>query len=183
MSPSARNMALETLPEKITNEALSILALGGARGIRDIAPLEAALPLIAKAWSLPEELLKEKTDLLEQGKAQAASGEAVLPERDFLVCCDGDMIVDLLWDLFETAVKLDTQEERKAIYDTAVLSAKALDLPEWLSLSGRITMRLIWERFKSMLKLESQAEREVVYDKALLFAEQLNLSGGIKRCA
>ncbi len=183
MNPSARNTAPETLPGKITDEALSILALGGARGIRDIAPLEAALPLITKAWSLPEELLKEKTNLLEQGKAQAVSGEAVMPERDFLVSYDGVMIVELLWDLFETAVKLDSQEERKAIYDTAVLSAKALDLPEWLSLSGKAAMRLIWDRFKSTLKLESRAEREAAYDKALSFAERLNLSGSIKRCA
>lgn len=182
MNPSVRKPAPERLPEKITNEALSILALGGARGIRNIAPLEATLPLIVKAWSLPEELLKEKADLLEQGKAQAASGEAVLPERDFLVSCEGVMIVELLWDLFETAVKLETQEERKVIYDSAVLSAKALDLQEWLFLSGKAGMRLIWDRLKSMLKLKSPAERKAAYDKALSLAERLNLSGGIMRC-
>ena len=79
----------ETLLETISIEALSVLALGGEKGIPDIVPLEAALPLIAKAWSLPETLLKKNTDLLEQGKAQAARGEAVLPENTALEYYDG----------------------------------------------------------------------------------------------
>jgi len=57
------DMAPETLLEKITLEALSALALGPSDRVADIAPLEAALPLTAKAWELPEETLAENTSL------------------------------------------------------------------------------------------------------------------------
>lgn len=182
MNSAARNPAPETLPEKITNEALSILSLGGAKGIRTIAPLEAALPPIITAWELPEAVLKEKTALLERGKAQAAAGEAILPEREFLVSYDGFMIVQLLWDLFRTAVRLEAKEARKAVYGAALLSMKALDLREWVSFTGKVLTELVLERFKAVVDLESYEGRAAVYDRALRFTDGMNLKGNILRC-
>lgn len=69
------NMTPETLLEKITLEALSALALGPSDRAVDIAPLEAALPLAAKAWELPEETLAEKMERLEHGKKLAAENK------------------------------------------------------------------------------------------------------------
>ena len=72
MKNTIQNMAPEVLLEKVTLASLSALALGPADRVSDIAPLEAVLPLIAKAWDLPEEILSGKTERLERGKKLAA---------------------------------------------------------------------------------------------------------------
>ena len=94
-----QNLPPEVICTQITDEALSLLALAGEKAIPTIAPLEAALPLTAKAWELPGSLLKEKTDLLERGKAErivwiADSGEALqglaLPPKHFFAARQPD---------------------------------------------------------------------------------------------
>lgn len=167
----------ETLLETISIEALSVLALGGEKGIPDIVPLEAALPLIAKAWSLPETLLKENTDLLEQGKAQAARGEAVLPENTALEYYDGWTITSLLWGLFETAARLDGREERQAIYDAAEVLTEALDYESFLRRSGKSAFRLLKGMFRNIVRRDDPEKRKAIREKAGARVDQLHRSG------
>lgn len=46
------------------------------------------------------------------------------------------MIVELLWGLFETAVKLEDAQDRTVIHETAVLIADSLSLDEWIDECG-----------------------------------------------
>ena len=79
MEHTRPDMSPEELLESITLEALSALALGTPDNIRDIEPLEAVLPLIAKGWGLPEEVLANRAGRLEQGKKLAAENKGGLP--------------------------------------------------------------------------------------------------------
>lgn len=147
MDDIIQNLPPETVFTRIAGEALNILALGGEKAIPDIAPLESALPLTAKAWKLPEALLKEKTDLLEHGKAQAAAGEAVKTEEPFLESYDGWEITSLLWGLFQTAVRLEDREERQILYDAAKLFEEALDYHSFLCRAGENYLKAFWGKF------------------------------------
>ena len=46
------------------------------------------------------------------------------------------MIVELLWGLFETAIKLEDAQDRTVIHETAVLIADSLSLDEWIEECG-----------------------------------------------
>ena len=138
------DMAPKTLLEKVTLEALSALALGTPDHIDDIAPLEAVLPLIAKAWGLPEETLAGKTKRLDHGKKLAAENKGGVPGEPLLECYDGVMIADLLWALFKTAVRLEKEQERQAIYDAAVLLDEGLNLQSFLLKSGERSVKALW---------------------------------------
>ena len=82
MEHTRPDMSPEELLESITLEALSALALSTPGNIRDIEPLEAVLPLIAKGWGLPEEVLANRAGRLEQGKKLAAENKGGVPKED-----------------------------------------------------------------------------------------------------
>ena len=138
MEKIERHPAPEKLLRQITAEAINALALGGADMIGDVAPLEAGVGLIAKAWNLPQESLQASTDLIQKEKdlVRSGSSEAALPDSEMLEPYDGKMIVALLWDLFETAVKLEETQDRMAIYDLALLVAESLNLDSWIAECG-----------------------------------------------
>ena len=46
------------------------------------------------------------------------------------------MIVELLWGLFETAIKLADTQDRAAIHDLAILMADSLNLDDWIEACG-----------------------------------------------
>ena len=98
----------EKLLQQVTEEAINALALGGPDKIGDEAPIEAGVKMIAKAWGLPQEGLQASLDLL------------------------GRMIVELLWGLFETAIKL----EDAAMHNLALLMAESLGLDSWIAECG-----------------------------------------------
>jgi len=172
----------ETLLEKITSEALSLLVLGGAGHIPDVAPLEAALPLIAKAWGLPEEALKEKTDRLERGKKLAAGGSCKMPGEKLLESYDGFMTANLLWALFGTVVRLEDRTEREAVYRAAAVLDEALDLRSFLRRGGKSSLAILGRMFRNAVRENDPAERQVIYDKALLWMDNL-CARGIQKIA
>ena len=49
---------------------------------------------------------------------------------------DDEMIVELLWGLFETAVKLDDALERAEMHKLAILMAEGLNLDSWIAECG-----------------------------------------------
>ena len=133
-----KHPAPEKLLRQVTAETINGLELGGEIDHPSIIKLETAVGLIAKAWKLPQETLQSSIDLIQRQKQNilSGSGEGVLPPDEDLESYDGPMIVELLWGLFETAVKLEDAQDRTVIHETAVLIADSLSLDEWIEERG-----------------------------------------------
>lgn len=140
MTKYERHPAPEKLLRQITTEAVNLLALGTPDKPGDASLPEAGATLIVKAWGLPQELLESSTALIQHQKEllATASGKAALPDDQLLECYDGPMTAELIWGLFETAVRLDDAQERAAIHQMALLLADALDFDEWLDRNGPV---------------------------------------------
>ena len=133
-----KHPAPEKLLRQVTAETINGLELGGEIDHPSIIKLETAVGLIAKAWKLPQETLQSSIDLIQRQKQNilSGSGEGVLPPEEDLESYDGPMIVELLWGLFETAIKLEDAQDRTVIHETAVLIADSLSLDEWIEACG-----------------------------------------------
>ena len=140
MTRYERHPAPEKLLLQITTEAVNLLALGTQDKPADVSLLETGAALTVKAWGLPQELLESSTALIRHQKEllATASGKAALPDDQLLECYDGPMTAELIWGLFETAVRLDDAQERAAIHQMALLLADALDFDEWLDRNGPV---------------------------------------------
>ena len=140
MTRYERHPAPEKLLLQITTEAVNLLALGTQDKPADVSLLETGAALTVKAWGLPQELLESSTALIQHQKEllATASGKAALPDDQLLECYDGPMTAELIWGLFETAVRLDDAQERAAIHQIALLLADALDFDEWLDRNGPV---------------------------------------------
>ena len=140
MTRYERHPAPEKLLLQITTEAVNLLALGTQDKPADVSLLETDAALTVKAWGLPQELLESSTALIQHQKEllATASGKAALPDDQLLECYDGPMTAELIWGLFETAVRLDDAQERAAIHQMALLLADALDFDEWLDRNGPV---------------------------------------------
>ena len=138
MKEIKKHPAPEKLLRQVTAENINGLELGGEIDHPSIIKLETAVGLIAKAWKLPQETLQSSIDLIQRQKQNilSGSGEGVLPPDEDLESYDGPMIVELLWGLFETAVKLEDAQDRTVIHETAVLIADSLSLDEWIEECG-----------------------------------------------
>ena len=140
MTRYERHPAPEKLLLQITTEAVNLLALGTQDKPADVSLLETGAALTVKAWGLHQELLESSTALIQHQKEllATASGKAALPDDQLLECYDGPMTAELIWGLFETAVRLDDAQERAAIHQMALLLADALDFDEWLDRNGPV---------------------------------------------
>lgn len=140
MTRYERHPAPEKLLLQITTEAVNLLALGTQDKPADVSLLETGAALTVKAWGLPQELLESSTALILHQKEllATASGKAALPDDQLLECYDGPMTAELIWGLFETAVRLDDAQDRAAIHQMALLLADALDFDEWLQRNGPV---------------------------------------------
>ena len=140
MTRYERHPAPEKLLLQITTEAVNLLALGTQDKPADVSLLETGAALTVKAWGLPQELLESSTALIRHQKEllATASGKAALPDDQLLECYDGPMTAELIWGLFETAVRLDDAQDRAAIHQMALLLADALDFDEWLDRNGPV---------------------------------------------
>ena len=138
MAKIERHPAPEKLLQQITTEPINAMELGGADRIGDVAPLETGVDLIAKAWGLPQEIHQASVDLIQKEKELVRSGsrEAALPDNELLEPYDGEMIVELLWGLFETAVKLENAQERTEMHNLAIIMAESLNLDSWIAECG-----------------------------------------------
>ena len=140
MTRYERHPAPEKLLLQITTEAVNLLALGTQDKPADVSLLETGAALTVKAWGLSQELLESSAALIQHQKEllATASGKAALPDDQLLECYDGPMTAELIWGLFETAVRLDDAQERAAIHQMALLLADALDFDEWLDRNGPV---------------------------------------------
>ena len=64
------------------------------------------------------------------------SGKDALPDDQLLEPYDGGMTAELVWGLFETAIRLDGAEDRQTMYQLALLLADILDFDEWIGQCG-----------------------------------------------
>ena len=140
MTRYERHPAPEKLLLQITTEAVNLLALGTPDKPADVSLLETGAALTVKAWGLSQELADSSAALIRHQKEllATASGRAALPDEQLLECYDGPMTAELIWGLFETAVRLDDAQERAAIHQMALLLADALDFDEWLDRNGPV---------------------------------------------
>ena len=140
MTRYERHPAPEKLLLQITTEAVNLLALGTQDKPADVSLLETGAALTVKAWGLSQELADSSAALIQHQKEllATASGKAALPDDQLLECYDGPMTAELIWGLFETAVRLDDAQERAAIHQMALLLADALDFDEWLDRNGPV---------------------------------------------
>ena len=140
MTRYERHPAPEKLLLQITTEAVNLLALGTPDKPADVSLLETGAALTVKAWGLSQELADSSVALIRHQKEllATASGRAALPDEQLLECYDGPMTAELLWGLFETAVRLDNAQDRAAIHQMALLLADALDFDEWLERNGPV---------------------------------------------
>ena len=140
MTRYERHPAPEKLILQITTEAVNLLALGTPDKPADVSLLETGAALTVKAWGLSQELADSSTALIQHQKELLAttSGKTALPDDQLLECYDGPMTAELIWGLFETAVRLDDAQDRAAIHQMALLLADALDFDEWLERNGPV---------------------------------------------
>ena len=140
MTRYERHPAPEKLLLQITTEAVNLLALGTQDKPADVSLLETGAALTVKAWGLPQELLESSTALIQHQKEllATASGKAALPDDQLLECYDGPMTAELIWGLFETAVRLDDAQDRASIHRLALLLADVLDFDDWLERNGPV---------------------------------------------
>ena len=140
MTRYERHPAPEKLLLQITTEAVNLLALGTPDKPADVSLLETGAALTVKAWGLSQELADSSVALIRHQKEllATASGKAALPDDQLLECYDGPMTAELIWGLFETAVRLDDAQERATIHQLALLLADALDFDEWLERNGPV---------------------------------------------
>lgn len=138
MTKYERHPAPEKLLLQITTEAVNLLALGGPDNTKSAALPEEGVALIAKVWGLPQGDLEASMVLIQRQKELLAAGssEAALPDDKLLEPYDGGMIAELVWGLFETAVRLEDAGDRKAIHQLALMMADMLDFDEWIKGSG-----------------------------------------------
>ena len=138
MTKYERHPTPEKLLRQITTEAVNLLALGTTDKPGDASLPEAGTALIAKAWGLPRELLDNSLALIQRQKKLVGdgSGKDALPDDQLLEPYDGGMTAELVWGLFETAIRLDSAEDRQTMYQLALLLADILDFDEWIGQCG-----------------------------------------------
>ena len=140
MTRYERHPAPEKLLLQLTTEAVNLLALGTPDKPADVSLLETGAALTVKAWGLSQELADSSAALIRHQKEllATASGRAALPDDQLLECYDGPMTAELIWGLFETAVRLDDAQERASIHRLALLLADILDFDDWLERNGPV---------------------------------------------
>ncbi len=134
MTKYERHPAPEKLLRQIAAETVNLLALGGPDKAGEAALPETGVGLIAKAWDLPQQTLEESSGIIQRQKQlmKTGNGEAALPDGQLLESYDGGMTVELLWGLFETAVRLEDAQDRTVIHQLALMMADALDFDDWI---------------------------------------------------
>ena len=139
MSRATNSLEANKLMDKLTLEAVNLFYIGGNPDDPEVRKLEEAIALVAEAWDLPENVIVKSRETIEierEATRSEKSGEktqTAIPQEEILQCNGGDDIMEVLWGLFETAVRLDTREKRDHILQCARFMADYLGLEEWVT--------------------------------------------------
>ena len=99
---------------------------------------ERAIILTGAAWGLDPKSAAEQLELIVREKEMVHSAadpdavQHVLPESDLPMNASGMETLDNICDLFETAVQLDDQEQREALFRLASELAETQNLLDWI---------------------------------------------------
>lgn len=101
--------------------------------------LSQALPIVAKAWELPQEALEEaqkiirtEQEIMQHGAETGEYAPCSLPKNKVLQGKDGNEILWVIWSLFETTARTEGAAEREQLLKTARFLSEYWDLQEWI---------------------------------------------------
>ena len=87
------------------------------------------IELISEAWDIPAEEQREPLTLLEAEQASLRTGEGhALPEEELPMNASGTETPERIWCLFETSLRLRSEEKRTALYKMARWLEESRDL-------------------------------------------------------
>lgn len=124
------------LQERMAKEALAMLASFG--NDTDTTSYEQSIRLIGKAWGLPHECTAHSLDLIESERTAIReagdhhTAEHVIPESELPINATGMETLDNIWDLFETAVRLNEIGARTMLLNMAHELEETQNLLDWI---------------------------------------------------
>lgn len=126
-----KNPDPKAMLKHLGQDAINLLTMCSIDSAAEVKPLEIGIRLLGKAWNLPKEDVHAQLDGIaeERENLMFQIPEDELPEDELLNSYDGAKIMELLWGLFNTAVRLDDQD---AILKLAKYMADYLDLDGWI---------------------------------------------------
>ncbi len=138
--PQTASLEPEKLLETLMIARVDYIHLAGKdEEERVVSLLDQALPIITKAWGLPQEHLDETQKIVrterENIQRGAETGEYApcsLPKEKVLQGMYGDEILQVIWSLFETTARTNDAEERDHLVKTAHFLSEYWDLQEWV---------------------------------------------------
>ena len=131
-------MTIETAKELQLNIAKEGLALLVIHPSSDVQPHRECISLIGTAWDIPVGDTQEVISLLDcELDAIHAAGEDdtvvhVLPEEELPMNASGLKTLDNIWDLFETALRVDSPYARTKIFEMAKWLEESQNLLDWI---------------------------------------------------
>lgn len=142
MNRTTDSLKATQLIEGLTSMAVDIFYINGEPDDPEAIDLESTIELVAEAQSLPGEVLEKSR------KAIAAEREAIsrekngeeavpVPQENRKEKNVGSDIMAMIWELFDTAVRLDSQDKREQIFNSAQYIADFWGLEEQFSVANR----------------------------------------------
>ena len=123
------------LQERIGLDALTQWTLFGTA--TDTGMQERCIRIVGKTWGIPDAETQEWLDAIakEHSYAESDSPEHVRPEKELPVNLSGLETLNMIWDLFETAVQMDDLSDRQEMLDFAKWMEESQNLLDWIKLT------------------------------------------------
>lgn len=123
------------LQERIGLDALTQLTLLGTSA--DTGMQERCIRIVGETWDIPDAETQEWLDAItkERGYSESDSPEHVRPEEELPVNLSGLETLNMIWDLFETAVQMDDLSDRQEMLDFAKWMEESQNLLDWIKLT------------------------------------------------
>lgn len=114
----------------LAKDALALLMLHEELDVRSHRE---CIELIGEAWDIPAEEQREPLGLLEEEQASLRSGKGhVLLEEELPMNASGTETLERIWGLFETSLRLRSEEKRTALYKMARWLEESQNLGDWI---------------------------------------------------
>ena len=123
------------LQERIGLDALTQLTLLGTSA--DTGMQERCIRIVGETWDIPDAETQEWLDAItkERGYSESDSPEHVRPEEELPVNLSGLETLNMIWDLFETAVQMDDLSDRQEMLNFAKWMEESQNLLDWIKLT------------------------------------------------
>ena len=123
------------LQERIGLDALTLLVLFGDSISTEMH--ERSIRMVGKTWGIPDAETQEWLDAIakEHSYAESGSPEHVRAEEELPVNLSGLETLNMIWDLFETAVQMDDLSDRQEMLDFAKWMDESQNLLDWIKLT------------------------------------------------